>query len=102
LATTVIRDYALATGGGHAIVHVEGCRHLRRTATEEQAMSPPGVWVSEQRSVDRAGWQDPRTVAVHYQRQFSVAVDVHFCPCAERAITDLDARLADYWADDEG
>lgn len=94
MATTVIRDYATTSGGGRAVVHVEGCDELRRTPVEVQAQSAPGTCVTEQRTVDHAGWTDPRTVATRYARQFSVDFPVTLCTCAVRAVERLQQRRA--------
>lgn len=101
MATTTIRDYSTVHGGGCAVVHVEGCDHLRRSAVEVQAMSEPGVWVNDERFVDPYGYRNPRHAASTYRRRFSVDFPIHYCPCAERAIEDLVARLAALRADDE-
>lgn len=94
MATTIIRDYSTTSGGGRAVVHVEGCDQLHRTAVEVQALSEPGTCVTDQRTVDHAGWTDPRTVATQYARQFTVDFPVTLCACAVRAVELLQARRA--------
>lgn len=92
MATTTIRDYSTTFGGGFAVVHVEGCDNLRRSATEVQAMSKPGTHVTDERYHDAHGHLDPRSCARSYARKFTVDFPIHFCGCAEQAVKRLDAR----------
>lgn len=96
MPTTTIRDYALATGGGHAVVHVAGCDALRRTAMEVEASGPVDVWVSDEVVFERypmgVATVDPRVVAATYAGRFAVGFPVRLCACADVVVAELDAR----------